>query len=133
MIPPFNENGYLPPGIHKASLEEIAERFGWQSGTRRDEMESLRWLMDMVKRLNALRLILNGSFVTDAIEPNDVDCVLLFDSHSFQTADTDTELRAGLPFLEIEVVDQDNFDFLVDKVFVTDRDRVPKGMIEVIL
>ena len=59
--------------------------------------------------------------------------MLLFDSHSFQKADTDTELRAGLPFLEIDVVDQDNFDFLVDKVFVTDRDRVPKGMIEVIL
>ena len=29
MIPPFNKNGYLPPGIHKASLDEIAERFGW--------------------------------------------------------------------------------------------------------
>ena len=40
MIPPFNENGYLPPGIHKASLEEIAERFGRQSEIRRAQMES---------------------------------------------------------------------------------------------
>jgi hypothetical protein len=35
MIPPFNENGYLPPGIHLASLDEIAERFGRQSEMRR--------------------------------------------------------------------------------------------------
>jgi hypothetical protein len=133
MIPPFNENGYLPPGIHKASLDEIAERFSWQSEVRRAQMESLRWLMDMVKRLNTRRLVLNGSFVTDEVEPNDVDCVLLFDSNALQDADADTELRAGLPFLEIDVVDQDNFDFLVDIVFVSDRDRVPKGMIEVIL
>jgi len=133
MIPPFNDNGYLPPGIHKASLDEIAERFGWQSEVRRAQMESLRWLMDMVKRLSTRRLVLNGSFVTDEVEPNDVDCVLLFDSDSLQDADADTELRAGLPFLEIDVVDQDNFNFLVGIVFVSDRDRVPKGMIEVIL
>ncbi len=53
MIPPFNEHGYLPPGVHKASLEEIAERFGRQSQIRMDQMESLRWLMKLVKRLGA--------------------------------------------------------------------------------
>ena len=47
--------------------------------------------------------------------------------------EVDAELQAGLPFLEIDVVDQDNFDFLVETFFTTDRDCVPKGMIEVIL
>jgi hypothetical protein len=28
MIPPFNDAGYLPPGIHPALLAEIATRFG---------------------------------------------------------------------------------------------------------
>jgi len=28
MIPPFDERGHLPPGIHPATLDEIAERFG---------------------------------------------------------------------------------------------------------
>jgi hypothetical protein len=133
VIPPFNENGYLPPGIHKASLDEIAERFGWQSEVRRAQMESLRWLMNLVEKLDVLRLILNGSFVTDDMEPNDVDCAILVDPDARQSVEVDAELQAGLPFLEIDVVDQDNFNFLVDNIFVTDRDRVPKGMIEVIL
>ena len=134
MIPPFNENGYLPPGIHKASLDEIAERFGWQSDVRRAQVESLGWLLEVLKRLDVQRLVLNGSFVTDAVEPNDVDCVLLVDPAVLLSAEADTELKTGLPFLEIDVVDQDKTSkFLVDKVFVTDRECVPKGMIEVIL
>jgi hypothetical protein len=28
MIPPFDEHGYLPPGIHPATLAEIEEWFG---------------------------------------------------------------------------------------------------------
>jgi hypothetical protein len=133
MIPPFDENGYLPPGIHKASLDEIVERFGWQSEVRRAQAESLRWLMDTVRRLRVRRLVLNGSFVTDDSEPNDVDCVLLVDQAYLESTASDAELTAGLPFLEIDVVDQDNFDFLVHRIFITDRDCVPKGMIEVIL
>lgn len=27
MIPEFNEDGLLPPGIHRATLEEFKERF----------------------------------------------------------------------------------------------------------
>jgi hypothetical protein len=133
MIPPFNENGYLPPGIHKASLDEIAEQFGRQSEIRRDQMESLRWLMNLVSRLDVQRLVLNGSFTTDELEPNDVDCLLLVAPDSRRRVEADVELQAGLPFLEIDVVDQDNFDFLVETFFTTDRDCVPKGMIEVIL
>jgi hypothetical protein len=40
-------------------------------------MDSLRWLVDLARRAGALRLTVNGSFVTDRAEPNDVDCVLL--------------------------------------------------------
>jgi len=35
MIPPFTESGWLPPGIHPATLEEIAQRFGTSSEIRR--------------------------------------------------------------------------------------------------
>jgi hypothetical protein len=41
MIPPFDNNGYLPPGIHPASLDEIKVRFGCGSELRRVQMESL--------------------------------------------------------------------------------------------
>src|SRR5579884_1552290 len=77
MIPDFNDDGYLPPGIHLATLEEVAARFGQESEVRQVQMESLRWLLDLARRAGVQRLVVNGSFVTDEVEPNDVDCVLL--------------------------------------------------------
>jgi hypothetical protein len=62
MIPPFNDNGYLPPGIHPATLEEVRERFGCESEVRRVQMESLEWLMDLVRRAGVQRMVINGSF-----------------------------------------------------------------------
>ena len=75
MIPPFNDDGYLPTGIHGATLEEVAQRFGQGSELRRIQMESVRWLVDLARRAKVLRIVVNGSFVTDVAEPNDVDCV----------------------------------------------------------
>src|SRR5262245_38317604 len=77
MIPDFNEDGYLPSGIHPATLDEIAARFGQESELRRVQMESLIWLVDLAKRAGVQRIVVNGSFVTAVLEPNDVDCVLL--------------------------------------------------------
>jgi len=39
MIPPFNDNGYLPPGVHAARLEEVEARFGLASECARVQME----------------------------------------------------------------------------------------------
>lgn len=41
MIPAFDEFGYLPPGIHPATLDEIDARFGGLSELRRVQMKSL--------------------------------------------------------------------------------------------
>jgi hypothetical protein len=38
MIPRCNDDGYLPPGIHSATLEEIAARFGQESELRQVQM-----------------------------------------------------------------------------------------------
>ena len=133
MIPPFNENGYLPPGIHKASLDEIAERFGWQSEARIAEVDSVRWLVDLVRHAGVERIILNGSFVTAVYEPNDVDCVLLMKPDAPSDRTLGTLLKGGLPFLEVEVVSRSEFDYFVERFFAADRKRVAKGMIEVIL
>lgn len=133
MIPKFNEHGYLPPGIHSVSLSEIANRFGRQSEVRQVQMESLRWLVDLAREAGVERLIVNGSFVTETLEPNDVDCVLLI-GHGFpRDRKAEAELIGGLPFLEIELVNHDGFDLLVETIFATDRCRIPKGMIEVML
>jgi hypothetical protein len=133
MIPPLNDAGYLPPGLPAATLAEVAERFGQDSELRRVQMESLRWLVDLARRAGVLRLVVNGSFVSDKFEPNDVDCVLLIGPGFPGDAMAETELLAGTPFINMELVDQDTFDHFTQNTFATDRDLVPKGMVEVVL
>lgn len=131
MIPPFDDFGYLPPGVHPATLTEIEERFGCQSELRRVQMESVRWMVDLAVRAGVERIILNGSFTTDIMEPNDVDCVLLTGRDVPLDESAEAELRAGLPFLDLAIVRRKDFDALVDVVFASDRHEVPKGMVEV--
>ena len=132
MIPPFDEIGYLPPGVHPATLDEIDARFGQLSEVRRVQMESVRWMIDLAKRAGVQRIILNGSFVTDIIEPIDVDCVLLA-ADSAVDLDAEEELIEGLPFLAISLVGPEDFDILVNVTYASDRDCISKGMIEVVL
>ncbi len=133
MIPDFDQRGYLPPGIHLASLDEIEARFGRQSEVRCVEMESLRWLVELAKRAGAERLIINGSFVTERLEPNDVDCVLLTGKDFPRNPAAEREIRRGLPFLSIELFGQEDFNYLVDVVFASDQRQIPKGVVEVVL
>ena len=132
MIPNFNDEGYLPLGIHRATLEEITARFGQESEVRQVQMESLRWLVDLAWRTGVQRIVVNGSFVTDKLEPNDVDCVLLIGPDFPRDATAEAELLAGLPFVNIELVDMEAFLQFTEKTFATDRNLVPKGMVEVI-
>jgi len=132
MIPPFNEHGDLPSGIHPAKLEEIESRFGRESEVRRVQMESLRWLVDLAHRAGVERLVINGSFVTDVLEPNDVDCVLLIGADFPRDVEAESELLAGLPFLELSLVNEADFGLLVNAIFATDRHSVDKGMVEIV-
>ena len=89
MIPPFDDSGCLPPGIYGATLAEIEARFGRQSELRRVFGQSTGrepgdtpcpWARAHGSECAGVqRIVLNGSFVTDIMEPNDVDCVLLFE------------------------------------------------------
>jgi len=131
VIPAFNADGFLPPGVHSATLPEIRDRFGGPSEIRRAQMESIRWLIDLAARAGVQRIILNGSFVTNIIEPNDVDCVLLIGPSKDPLAED--ELLQGLPFLDIALVGQKDFDYFVNRFFAVDRRLQIKGMIEIIL
>jgi hypothetical protein len=131
MIPNCNDDGYFPQGIHRATLEEIAARFGQESELRQAEIQSLRWLVDLAWRAGVLRIVVNGSFVTDKLEPNDVDCVLLIGGDFPHDAAAEAELLAGLPFINFELVDQEGFEQFTERTFATDRNSIPKGMVEI--
>jgi hypothetical protein len=113
-------------------LQELDARFGRQSEVRRAQMESLRWLVALIERAGARRLIANGSFVTDILEPNDVDYVVLTADDYPRDPDAAEELAGGLPFIDLELVEDAEFAILVEEFFATDRSEFPKGVIEVL-
>jgi hypothetical protein len=133
MIPPFDDRGYLPPGLHTATLDELEARFGNESELRRVQMESLRWLVDLAQRAGSRRLIVNGSFVTDILEPNDIDCALLVESDFLSDPSVERELKEGLPFIDLHVFGNEEFMLFVDTIFGTDRYMIPKGVVEILL
>jgi uncharacterized protein DUF6932 len=133
VIPELNDVGYLPPGVHLASLDEIAARFGQESEIRQAQMDSLRWLVDMAKKAGVERLIINGSFVTDVLEPNDVDCALLLSADFPLDPTAAADLSEGLPFVDLHMAEPKEFAILIEQLYASDRDAVPKGVIEVVL
>ena len=116
----FQRQQLSPPGIHPASLDEIEARFGSDPELRRVQMESLRWMVELAWQAGVLRIVVNGSFVTDKWEPNDVDCVLLIDDNYSRDALANEELQVGLPFLTMEIVREDGFRQLTERTFATD-------------
>ena len=62
------------------------------------------------------------------MEPNDVDCVLLFPAGSPKDVRTFRELRAGLPFVDVAIVRSvKRFDEYLHGIFAEDRFGTPKG------
>ncbi len=112
-------------------MDDVEARFGRESELRRTQMESLRWMVDLARKAGVLRIVINGSFTTDKLEPNDVDCVLLIGVSFPEDQQAETELMAGLPFVTLELADEAAFAQLT-LFFSTDRDRLAKGVVEII-
>ncbi|WP_179414323.1 DUF6932 family protein [Mucilaginibacter sp. E4BP6] len=83
MIPPFNENSFLPPGIHSATLIEFKERFVY--GVKRPIIfEGLLRLISDLKEIGCNVVYVDGSYVSSKERPNDVDvCWELTDDPAF--------------------------------------------------
>jgi hypothetical protein len=79
-LPEFNNNGDLPPGVHRASWSEVLQRFGGAVGQRDVCARRLTHVYELAKRTEFLkRFVIFGSYVTAKMEPNDVDVILIMD------------------------------------------------------
>lgn len=92
MIPPFDEEGRLSPGVHETDLAEIEERMGW-TNRRRALVAGLARVLELMKGCGVVRVYLDGSFVTDKDRPNDIDGCYDF---SEEAADEDLERLAPI-------------------------------------
>jgi hypothetical protein len=78
-IPPLNKHGVLPPGIHHCAITEIGERFGKRdfSPKRHSIWSGFTAFIEWIRPWGVFRTgYVDGSFVTDKPEPNDVDVLL---------------------------------------------------------
>jgi hypothetical protein len=72
MIPAFEKEGYLPAGIHLATLDEVEARFSY--GIERVKLFSyLLKLIEDLKSIGCPAIYLDGSFATTKRIPGDMD------------------------------------------------------------
>jgi Family of unknown function (DUF6932) len=72
VLPALRADGTLPQGIHPAASEEIVTRLGG-TPVREHLLARLRSGLDNLRDAGVPWALVNGSFVTDKLAPNDVD------------------------------------------------------------
>ena len=95
MLPEFDIDGDLPPGIHHATLDELEQRLSRfvVSDRRINLFAWFKRLVAMAKGSGIVdRLVVGGSFVTSKPEPNDIDLALILSN------DVDFEARERQSF-----------------------------------
>jgi hypothetical protein len=95
-IPPLQDDGLLLPGLYLADINEIEERFGQSTPQRQMLFERLRMFVDMARHCGALRMFVNGSFVTAKPEPSDVDVVIWLNTHYLELLDNNDDIATRL-------------------------------------
>lgn len=72
MIPEFNPDGNLLPGVHWATWQEFMERFG-TTPRRQQLLKGLKSAIDSLSKAGCQVIYIDGSFVTEKENPNDFD------------------------------------------------------------
>lgn len=135
MIPPFDTRGYLPEGIHEATLYEIEKRLAITPDRKR-LFKGLKRLAIALKAAGCKTLYINGSYVTNKQEPGDYDAVWEYEGVNNAL---DPLLRDGWNLKRIklkyrgdvfcrmpEILGVDHVEF-----FQQDRSGLPKGIIKI--
>jgi hypothetical protein len=139
MLPKFDEHGNLPPGIHRATLEEVIERFSiLKSLKRRSLTNNLRGFFGFIQDF-AVGIYIDGSYTTSKLAPNDIDLIVIlpsdfvFDSPAGQRLGRIIAQRKTLClhiFTYVQGRQDQEIQKLID-LFTEDRDGNPKGLIHV--
>jgi hypothetical protein len=144
-IPDFEESGDLPIGVHQATIEEVAVRFGAGSVQRGSVTKRLLNVYRLAEATGMVgRFVVFGSYVSDAVEPNDVDIFLVMaENFDWQGCDNqtqavfvhrraDAELGASVFWIKGSAVLGMGIDRFIEQWQIK-RDQTRRGIIEVVL
>ncbi len=141
MLPPFNNTGDLPPGIHAAAWSEIERRFGMGSSARTRTLARLRHLYELASRTGKLaRFLVFGSFVSAMDGPRDVDVVMAPDfkleetprecQTLFSHPDAEAWFGASMFWIREAMLPEDLMREFLD-TWQTKRDGTKRGIVEI--
>jgi len=144
-LPDFSLSGDLPPGIHRATLNEVVRRFGMAGGQRGVCTLRFSHVYELAQRTGHLaRFVVFGSYVTAKPDPNDVDVILVMhDAFRVEGCPIESrglfdhavaQARYGVSIFWIRpglLIDENVEDFI--KYWQLKRDGSERGIVEVIL
>ena len=125
-MPPFNEQGYLPPGVYEIRWQELIERFT-ANRQRRRIVTGLAAALRKLGIAGCTRVIIGGSFISAKEEPNDFDAYYdnfglnfdLLDPLFVEDSDSQQNVFCGELFPTIGY----------DKFLQTDKEGNPRGVV----
>ena len=78
MIPKRRSDGTLPPGVYQATIAEILAAYPPVNQQRQILNDSLQRAVEELRKLDpSLVIFVDGSYVTQKAEPNDVDLLIV--------------------------------------------------------
>ncbi len=90
LLPNFNEHGFLPEGVWNCEIEEFISRFAvfQRTDCRLQLCSKLEEFLADVSKIKFIKeIIIDGSYVTEKDEPNDIDIILILDKE-FEKVET---------------------------------------------
>jgi hypothetical protein len=144
MLPPFDETGDLPPGLHPVTWDEFRARFCRfvQSDRRLQLCRQLEQLVVDARASEIVKKILvGGSMVRATAEPNDFDCIIVLHAETryetlrpdqLQIADARIARSRYMGDIFIAREGQNTLSLYID-FFSRNRDGKIIGMVEVTL
>ena len=137
----FNDQGLLDPGIHPMTWKEFYDLFSANSKRRKELMEGLGKVVTILREIGAMRIYIDGSFVTQKLEPNDWDACFdgsipvvnnLLCKHPFNSRKTQKELYKGELFYAYDEADEFGHTYLEFFQQKKENSAIKKGIIELI-
>jgi len=105
IIPPFDEDGLLPPGEYEVSLDELRQSIlvkglpqtngnpSWDQEWRESLVENFEVLTRQLWQAGIREIFADGSFVEDKAHPNDIDGYFVCGLRSLITGDLARQLN----------------------------------------
>lgn len=145
MLPDFNSDGDLPPGVYQITLEEAVSRFGNGHPQRHEMTRRLSRIHQLAQETEAVQhFLVFGSYVTEKAAPNDIDIVLIMQDNFrveacpeetkplFDHEQADRGLGASIFWIRPSLLILETLnDFIAH--WQVKRDQARRGIVEIVL